>query len=1013
MVRILVFGCILLCAAASASAASPANLVPNGSFEQGDTSPDGWSAFAIGGSEWSAKAHTGERSVAVTGLGDDVSWWSTTELPAFERNQLYRLSYWLRRAPDATGGTCISGLDWVNHDASSGVGWARRAFYFRTPNASLSSALFRLGQWHVKGTVFFDDVRVSPAFAVHSRPPELGQPLGEGERMNRGQYTASHRMGAPGTTDFRPLEHFTAHFNSNRWVFSDAGRVVYRHRVGRFRQEWAEVEVAVNYHVQGSLLIEASADGERWFVLGEIGKVGRAAYPIPAQLLPAHEVWVRLRTAEGAELQVDTYVYESRMPHAEQLPQLIGRTQYLTMLRSTPDLEVEILDMGLLRPGRGTDVELRVRNRGPRRSLSVELAIESEAGGTAVSQERVPLSTGSHRRIALPYTITASGQHRLELRVRELPSESVLWEVAGEFLVPPLYDARGGKVLRASDGLTVWWCAPEWKVSRDRPVPTETAEAVAVSAAANEYEPFQLVLSPSPSVDDCRVEAGELVSEAGVHIPAPAIRVVDYVLVERPTDEVGAVGWWPDPLPAHDAPLDIGAGENQSFWVTVHAPAGTPPGDYRGEVTVTAGGEEHTVPLVVHVWDFELPERTHLRSGFGLWSWLIRRYHNLETDDEVREVYRLYLRDFAEHRVAPLDIGRDIEVSWEEDARGELWPKFDVTGFEEDARFALDELGFNSFSLDLGGLGGGTYHSRHLGEIAGYTQGTPEHEQAFTKYARAVQNYLEQRGWLDEAYVYWFDEPSEDDYAFVRDGMELIHRAAPKITRLLTEHPDARLYGAVDIWCIPTFTLDAELARKRQAAGEEMWWYLCTAPKAPHFTLFLDHYGTEIRLWGWESWKYGLEGLLVWETNYWTSGAAYPEPALQNPWEDPMSWQSGYSLEEGGRRPWGNGDGRFLYPPNRDPLTDDTKYLRGPVPSIRWELLRDGIEDYEYFRLLSAEIERLKQSAADPASYQAAEELLEVPAEVCASLTSFATTPDPIHEHRLKLAEAIEELRRE
>jgi hypothetical protein len=123
-----------------------------------------------------------------------------------------------------------------------------------------------------------------------------------------------------------------------------------------------------------------------------------------------------------------------------------------------------------------------------------------------------------------------------------------------------------------------------------------------------------------------------------------------------------------------------------------------------------------------------------------------------------------------------------------------------------------------------------------------------------------------------------------------------------------------------------------------------------------------------------------------------------------------MSWTSGYGLDRGERRPWGNGDGRFLYPPNTDPVNDTVKYFEGPVPSIRWELLRDGIEDYEYFWLLREQIERLKASGADPSAFQSEEALLDVPEDVCSDLTHFATTPDPIHRHRAKLAAAIEKL---
>jgi len=629
------------------------------------------------------------------------------------------------------------------------------------------------------------------------------------------------------------------------------------------------------------------------------------------------------------------------------------------------------------------------------------------------SDTRFSLSPEGSRRVTVPYILEASGRHSLTMTCVELPSEEVLWEGQSEFTVSPLYDAGGGGLLHEDGKGAIWWCEPEWKVGRERPAPREVSGAVRIEAASNEYEAAQLVVRPRAPLDGCSVRVGDLVSASGSRIPSGEveIRTVEYVFTAVATDELGTVDEWPDPLPVHASPVDLAAGRNQPFWVSVHVPPGTPGGDYRGVLTVEGAGWSVEVPLEVHVWDFELPRETHLRSGFGLSRGSLKRYHNLDTDDEVQQVYRLYLRSFAEHRVAPYSLGRDIEVEWTRDAREGLYPKLDFIGFDEDARFGLDELDFNSFRLRLDGLGGGMYQSRRPGRIGQFRKGSREHEISFGRYAGTVQEHLKRNGWLDKAYVYWFDEPSEKDYEFVQKGMELIGGAAPRLKRLLTEAPVARLYDSVDIWCLPTFMLDVDVLESRKTAGDEVWWYLCTVPRAPHFALFIDHYGTELRLWSWETWKYGLEGLLVWQTVYWTSESAYPGEVVQNPWEDSMSWKSGYALPEGGREPWGNGDGRFLYPPNRRPGLDKTKRLEGPVPSIRWELLRDGIEDYEYLWLLRAEVQRLKAAGAPPASYAEAERLLEVPAEVCTSLTEFATTPEPIYAHRAKVAEAIEGLR--
>jgi hypothetical protein len=553
---------------------------------------------------------------------------------------------------------------------------------------------------------------------------------------------------------------------------------------------------------------------------------------------------------------VDWYQYRCRLPEGRSLDLAVGETDYLRVVYSGCDVTAQVRDLGALRSGDDLQVLARLHNDGPRRSVRAELTIER--GGIVVSRSsrRLSLAAGATRPLNLPYDLRTVGDHVLAIRCVDAESEELLWEARSEFFVAPLHDASGGALLHQDSGLAVWWCEPERKVSRRRPVPTERGAAIAIDLAANEYEAAQLVLAPAADAPGCRLTASELVSDSGARIPASEIEIrqVEYVFVSRPTDGVGAVGEWPDPLPLHDEPVALTAGQNRPFWITVHAPAGTSGGEYRGQVAVDSGSFSHRIPLKVRVWDFELPNETHVRSGLGLSGGMIKRYHNLDTWDEVHAVRSFYLRDFAEHRVAPYSIGRGIGLEWEQSAADGLRPKLDFAGFDEDARAALDELGFNSFRLDLEGLGGGTFHSRRLGEIEGHARGTPEHEAAFTRYASAVQAHLEEAGWLDEAYIYWFDEPGRRDYEFVRDGMELIQRAAPKLTRMLTEHPTPDLYGAVDLWCLPTYALDPDLVRQRQAAGEEIWWYLCTAPKAPYATLFLDHFGTEIRLWLWETW---------------------------------------------------------------------------------------------------------------------------------------------------------------
>lgn len=579
---------------------------------------------------------------------------------------------------------------------------------------------------------------------------------------------------------------------------------------------------------------------------------------------------------------------------------------------------------------------------------------------------------------------------------------------------------------------------------------------VTVSAAQGEYEAVQIVLHPERDGELLSAELSPLRDRG--RRAAPIFGRVDevaYVEVTQPTDKTCVAGWYPDPLPPLRTPLAVRAGQNQPLWITFHVSRLTRPGDYSATLSLKTTLGELRVPVAVHVFDFALPEESHLRSALGLGSGNINRYHRLTRREDQEAVFEQYLQNFAEHRIspysffdfAPIDVrfvgegtnkralvdfamfdraaakwlDREHEAFSSASGRGgapaerhndRVSDRQMRRSAEAPLRMLAAGSPFNSFRLPLRGMGGGTFHSRHLGELEGFKEGTPEHARLFQDYLSQIERHLRERGWLDKAYTYWFDEPDPKDYEFVTDGMKRIQAAAPGLKRMLTEQPEPALDGHVEIWCALTPEWTPEKVAARRAAGEEVWWYICTGPKAPYVTEFIDHPGLELRLWPWQSWQYGVQGILIWATLYWTSSAAYPGPQLQDPWQDSMSWTSGYSTPAGQKRPWGNGDGRFLYPPRRDPNLATEPFLGGPINSVRWENLRDGMEDYEYFWLLEREVERLAAARGDTKLVQDARVLLTVPAEISQDLKHFTSDPRLLLQHRERLARMIERLKK-
>ncbi|RMF86453.1 MAG: DUF4091 domain-containing protein, partial [Planctomycetota bacterium] len=586
-----------------------------------------------------------------------------------------------------------------------------------------------------------------------------------------------------------------------------------------------------------------------------------------------------------------------------------------------------------------------------------------------------------------------------------------------------LFRTDYGYPLAETEAAYLWWCESPWKVARTRPAPQEldrwvgsntAAPAVELEAACGDHEAAQLVVTPRRAIHGLTAEVSDLVGPEGRRIGAESIDIlrVYYHFVHTPTDQSGIRGWWPDALPPLDASTDLPQGSNQPLWILVHVPRQTIPGDYQGQITLRGEGFSAVVPIRVHVWGFALPGRNHLATAFGLKVDNIVRYHGLKSEADKRQVLDAYFRNFAEHRISPYDpVPLDhYRVTFHPEAdppRAEL----DFSQFDPAMERAVARYRFTHFRLPLVGMGGGTFHQRWEPSIAGYAEGTPEYQAMFQSYLGQLTSHLREKGWLDMAYAYWFDEPDPKDYAFVRRGMERLAIYGPGLARMLTEQPEPELYGAVDIWCPVTPNYDFETAEARRREGESFWWYVCTGPKAPYCTLFIDHPAVELRVWLWQTWKYKVEGILVWSSNYWTSTAAFPDPAHpQNPYLDPMGYVSGYSTPKGVKRHWGNGDGRFLYPP---PAAADgapeKPILDGPVSSIRWEMLREGIEDYEML-YLARELLRRKGDTLPAEQRRRYEALLEVPPEITTDMTHFTTDPRPILTRRRALAAMIEDL---
>ena len=1149
----------LMAVVLTSAAAGQTVRVPNHSFEVGRDKLDGWTL--VGKGEWTDRgAAHGERCVVVTGSGTDSAYWRSGDLVLPGRT-VYLLAFLARRL-DAVGGGCTAGPAFCNRDVSAVARrWGSHESIFVTPKDAKPTYL-RFGQWHAKGSVAYDRVELVRVLPVYRRRGDLI--LGAGETVAGDQYAFDAPLASASRNHSRPLAWHDCYFNTNRWSFSTGSEVVYRFGVGGRRLRSVTVDVDVTWYRSGEVVVEASSDGKTWKSIGAVGALGAKSSVVPSSLLPAREVWIRLRgQGKGGEKRCSLQVsqFSCRATLDGEGPDLIGWTRFVAVPTDDERLGVEIDGVGDALPGGRNVLSVRVTNvsdKAVQVRPSVSIA-PKDAAGASGEGAAVAIEPGRTQLIEMPYVVPDAGEFVLRLGM----GSGSGFRAEMPIRVNDLHRTSYGQ--RLDDGpMGLWWASSGWKVSRTRPRPKAKGEAITIRAARNEAEAAQLVVRPTADLRGLTVQCGKLIGPDGASLPAESVEVlrVGYVNVTRPTDATGTTGDWPDPLPPLAGPLDVPANTNLPLWVRVKVPRNTAPGVYRGFIHLRAADCAAAAPLHVEVYDFDLPDRMTCVTAFGLRPSTIWQYQKIKDPAQRRAVLDKYLANFSAHHVSPYDPApldplkvtwpasdwtggrrdrsvkhegesslrvadtsttaqvsarfarrisipdKGVRVSfWHKAARGHsfivslghnrasggwmsgrnndirvtgtgewtrfekditsfpkgtasvnvtLWaalyseegtttgtvwydqvsltdlaagkelltgggmepvnaaalrPTFDWTAWDAAMARAIDGYRFNSFRLRIPGMGGGSFHARYEPNLLGYTEDTPEYRTAFTNYCRAVQEHLREKGWLDEAFIYWFDEPAPKDYAFVSNGFRKLKGAAPDIARMLTEQVEPELIGGPNIWCPVSHHYDHESAEKRRAAGETFWWYVCTDPKAPYCTLFIDHPGTEMRAWLWQTWQRKIKGILVWQTNYWTSAAAYPDAGRpQNPYDDPMGWTSGYNTPKGVRRAWGNGDGRFVYPPEAAATGRQKEtILDGPVDSMRWEMLRDGIEDYEYLVILRR---LLKQRGAKlPAEQRKRfEALLEVPAEITSDMTTFTTDPAPIEKQRDAIARAIEAL---
>ena len=534
--------------------------------------------------------------------------------------------------------------------------------------------------------------------------------------------------------------------------------------------------------------------------------------------------------------------------------------------------------------------------------------------------------------------------------------------------IPEPGDSRGYRVKVVS---------PLEKVFREDDFTALTHSSVEMAAARNEYESAQVVVeAPWRAITIQQVQISDLRSLGGAVIPASAAKWerVEYVetTASPPYFAERGLGSYPDPLmPA--GPFTVPRLSRIPLWITLKTPKDCPPGAYSGTVTIVPDAlKPATIAVTLRVWDFSLSDQTHLRTLTWLGGGVIRSWYghawSPQGDRKQAETMINYEDCLLEHRLGP---GGEVAAHVRPGQEGQ----FDFRGVDATLQ-RLTDKGMNAFIM-------GTAPNLQREKKTEYT---PHFIQQFTNMLQAYGDHLRQKGWLDMAYVYVYDEAPKSAWPEVKKIAQAIHAAAPqaRILQCLNEPEGVReLTGFGDVFDIYVAQYHKSGVAQSQKKGAEVWLALCCYPM-DHPNFFLEYPLLDVRVTPWICWKYKAHGFEYWSPNAWgANGQKKGDRWPKVPWV----------ANTFGRY---NGDGYLVYP-GAD---------LNPYSSIRLEALRDGLEDYEYLWTLNSLLQKADQRKLTGPAVDEAGRLLSLE-ELVQETGSYSPHIARYLTHRRQLAEAI------
>lgn len=485
-------------------------------------------------------------------------------------------------------------------------------------------------------------------------------------------------------------------------------------------------------------------------------------------------------------------------------------------------------------------------------------------------------------------------------------------------------------------GVNVAWGNTNVRYHKDYIPQLSAGETYTCTGWKNERVYAQLVAWSNDTVKNMQVKISDL-KNGGVTIPASAVKAlfVRNVISDtylngcgRKTKADSTAILVPDCLEEVEA-YTMAPNTTRAIWLNIDIPKTAEAGTFSGDVTVLVNGkEQQKLALVVKVQDRTLPDPADWKFHLDLWQnpYAVARIHNVElwSDAHFAKMKPLYTMlanagqkcltasilhrpwggQTLDHFESMVKRTKKQDGSW----------TFDYAVFDKWVKFMMD-LGINK-QINCYSLIPWGNQLHYFDEAAArdtfitVTPSTKEYADYWIPFLKDFKLHLKEKGWYDIATIAMDERPMED----MLNALKLIKKySGLKVTSAANYNPG--MSGQVyDLSVESRHILPDEVLAKRRANGQKTTFYVCCSVPFPNNFTYSPP--AEAVWQGWYAYAKNLDGFLRWAYNSWV--------------KDPM--------HDTRFRTWPAGDTFFVYP--------------GSKTSIRFEKLREGVQDFEKLHII-------------------------------------------------------------